>query len=136
MWFFLLWIRRPPRSTLTDTLFPYTTLFRSLLHPQGHRPFVDLPVAHRHAVGDAIDTPRDPACQRDRDLLQVVRAADHGHAAFLHRRDRPVARDDRLAARIGGPPAELDIDPDRKSVVEGKSVSGRVDLGGRPNLQK
>src|SRR3546814_6345442 len=23
--------RRPPRSTLTDTLFPYTTLFRSLL---------------------------------------------------------------------------------------------------------
>src|SRR3546814_6859492 len=26
---FLLMIRRPPRSTLTDTLFPYTTLFRS-----------------------------------------------------------------------------------------------------------
>src|SRR3546814_19914529 len=26
-------IRRPPRSTLTDTLFPYTTLFRS--HPNG-----------------------------------------------------------------------------------------------------
>src|SRR3546814_5853193 len=24
-------IRRPPRSTRTDTLFPYTTLFRSLL---------------------------------------------------------------------------------------------------------
>src|SRR3546814_10471709 len=27
--FFLLRIRRPPRSTRTDTLFPYTTLFRS-----------------------------------------------------------------------------------------------------------
>src|SRR3546814_13334153 len=27
--FFCLMIRRPPRSTLTDTLFPYTTLFRS-----------------------------------------------------------------------------------------------------------
>src|SRR3546814_12773302 len=27
--FFVLMIRRPPRSTLTDTLFPYTTLFRS-----------------------------------------------------------------------------------------------------------
>src|SRR3546814_5755029 len=27
--FFLLMIRRPPRSTRTDTLFPYTTLFRS-----------------------------------------------------------------------------------------------------------
>src|SRR3546814_2535083 len=26
-------IRRPPRSTRTDTLFPYTTLFRSWLHP-------------------------------------------------------------------------------------------------------
>src|SRR3546814_12337959 len=25
-------IRRPPRSTRTDTLFPYTTLFRSLDH--------------------------------------------------------------------------------------------------------
>src|SRR3546814_8098131 len=29
--FFFLMIRRPPRSTRTDTLFPYTTLFRSLL---------------------------------------------------------------------------------------------------------
>src|SRR3546814_2976324 len=30
-------IRRPPRSTRTDTLFPYTTLFRSLLAPKGAR---------------------------------------------------------------------------------------------------
>src|SRR3546814_14456073 len=29
--FFFLIIRRPPRSTRTDTLFPYTTLFRSVL---------------------------------------------------------------------------------------------------------
>src|SRR3546814_4434576 len=32
-------IRRPPRSTWTDTLFPYTTLFRSViacLQPTGH----------------------------------------------------------------------------------------------------
>src|SRR3546814_8439404 len=28
-------LRRPPRSTRTDTLFPYTTLFRSL-YIQGH----------------------------------------------------------------------------------------------------
>src|SRR3546814_7576623 len=27
-------IRRPPRSTRTDTLFPYTTLFRSLRHAE------------------------------------------------------------------------------------------------------
>src|SRR3546814_9794835 len=39
--FFVLMIRRPPRSTRSDTLFPYTTLFRSfgrqvrrpVLHP-------------------------------------------------------------------------------------------------------
>src|SRR3546814_20052503 len=30
--FFFLMIRRPPRSTRTDTLFPYTTLFRSIAH--------------------------------------------------------------------------------------------------------
>src|SRR3546814_9475690 len=28
-------IRRPPRSTRTDTLLPYTTLFRSLMHAVG-----------------------------------------------------------------------------------------------------
>src|SRR3546814_16574768 len=31
-----LMIRRPPRSTRTDTLFPYTTLFRSHDNPAGH----------------------------------------------------------------------------------------------------
>src|SRR3546814_15494697 len=37
--FFFLMIRRPPRSTRTDTLFPYTTLFRSLAlyEPAAHR---------------------------------------------------------------------------------------------------
>src|SRR3546814_9544924 len=37
MFFFFLMIRRPPRSTRTDTLFPYTTLFRSG-HPFGQSP--------------------------------------------------------------------------------------------------
>src|SRR3546814_11121621 len=32
---FFLMIRRPPRSTRTDTLFPYTTLFRSAGHGAG-----------------------------------------------------------------------------------------------------
>src|SRR3546814_1947532 len=39
---FFLMIRRPPRSTRTDTLFPYTTLFRSVDRPhrlhRGGRP--------------------------------------------------------------------------------------------------
>src|SRR3546814_13881256 len=33
--FFFLMIRLPPRSTRTDTLFPYTTLFRSLPRRRG-----------------------------------------------------------------------------------------------------
>src|SRR3546814_16471482 len=33
--FFFLMIRRPPRSTRTDTLFPYTTLFRSKVKAGG-----------------------------------------------------------------------------------------------------
>src|SRR3546814_4707572 len=41
--FFFLMLRLPPRSTRTDTLFPYTTLFRSHRrlvgeHPRHHRP--------------------------------------------------------------------------------------------------
>src|SRR3546814_10876484 len=48
-------IQRPPRSTRTDTLFPYTTLFRSLLpQPVGQRvPRLRLPA--RAAVGAAMD---------------------------------------------------------------------------------
>src|SRR3546814_8394493 len=37
MIFFFLMIRRPPGSTRTDTLFPYTTLFRSLSAQQQQR---------------------------------------------------------------------------------------------------
>src|SRR3546814_18027498 len=33
--FFVLMIRRPPRSTRTDTLVPYTTLFRSVVFAAG-----------------------------------------------------------------------------------------------------
>src|SRR3546814_12565250 len=42
--FFFLMIRRPPRSTRTDTLFPYTTLFRSEL--AGVRATVEAPQGH------------------------------------------------------------------------------------------
>src|SRR3546814_16584317 len=34
--FFFLMRRRPPRSTRTDTLVPYTTLFRSAIHGEQH----------------------------------------------------------------------------------------------------
>src|SRR3546814_7760402 len=38
-------IRRPPSSTRTDTLFPYTTLFRSV--PANHSPIMRIRAAHR-----------------------------------------------------------------------------------------
>src|SRR3546814_11950968 len=52
---FFLMLRRPPRSTRTDTLFPYTTLFRSLVdgclqdQQRGHAG-VDVPVGDRPAL--------------------------------------------------------------------------------------
>src|SRR3546814_17187940 len=41
--FFFLMKRRPPRSTRTDTLFPYTTLFRSLADFVPEFTIIDLP---------------------------------------------------------------------------------------------
>src|SRR3546814_15117811 len=51
--FFFLMIRRPPRSTRTDTLFPYTTLFRSY-SPRTRVPFsirITLPLADQISLG-------------------------------------------------------------------------------------
>src|SRR3546814_8935002 len=51
-------IRRPPRSTRTDTLFPYTTLFRSpgfiviVVLPDGAELFGDEPGSHEHPAAD------------------------------------------------------------------------------------
>src|SRR3546814_16630556 len=52
---FFLMIPRPPRSTRTDTLFPYTTLFRSLrvrLHDPHPQPRPPAGAAARPALGD------------------------------------------------------------------------------------
>src|SRR3546814_4201569 len=46
---FFLMIRRPPRSTRTDTLFPYTTLFRSAGASLAY--FVVMPTAFRWFLG-------------------------------------------------------------------------------------
>src|SRR3546814_3474399 len=72
-------LRRPPRSTRTDTLFPYTTLFRS------HRGGLDLPQA---AEGEGDEQP----CQQ--------RAGDddqEGQDAV----DADVGRHDPLGGREG-----------------------------------
>src|SRR3546814_14221811 len=104
-------IRRPPRTTRTDTLFPYTALFRSLgllhrLHDlAGHRPDIGATVtadlgfithaAERHA--------HEVAAGRPRDRLAQAGLADAGRAN--------------------------QAEDDRKSVVSGKRVSVSVDLG-------
>src|SRR3546814_15462333 len=51
-------IRRPPRSTRTDTLFPYTTLFRSL--------FLERQIDRR--AGDLAETPHRVIREADRHL--------------------------------------------------------------------
>src|SRR3546814_3605581 len=48
-------IRRPPRSTRTDTLFPYTTLFRSGAGAPGGRGPGDLPADQRPARGAEVE---------------------------------------------------------------------------------
>src|SRR3546814_20276007 len=67
-------IRRPPRSTRTDTLFPYTTLFRSLEErptapEEDHRP------QHRAHPLDAIE-------------VDLVAEPVHDHLTGSHHRDR------------------------------------------------
>src|SRR3546814_13950297 len=44
-------IRRPPRSTRTDTLFPYTTLFRSEMLPVVNKPLIQYGVEEALAAG-------------------------------------------------------------------------------------
>src|SRR3546814_12107142 len=120
-------IRRPPRSTRTDTLFPYTTLFRSgrvisrtfraVRHPSPTRP------ARQHSwrafVGartNGSQTRRLTPCLRRGGSQKLAAEAASTRAGVMRR--VPAAA------------------PDRKGVVEGKSVSVRVDPGGRRYLQK
>src|SRR3546814_18268253 len=97
-------IRRPPRSTRTDTLFPYTTLFRSQLERDGlveRQVFAEVPPrvdyrltplgeelgetlcglwmwAERHLcdVQQARETFDGQAAQVPRETAQVVRSAE------------------------------------------------------------
>src|SRR3546814_14744395 len=82
-------IRRPPRSTRTDTLFPYTTLFRSLLAGRAGQD-----VDRRFAV--ARKRQRQPGIGGGNDLAIVAQQCQR--LAFLAQRDmREGQRDDRVA---------------------------------------
>src|SRR3546814_15292680 len=111
-------LRRPPRSTRTDTLFPYTTLFRS-----GDARW--RAAARPGEVHAAPARARRRACR----VLGALAGLRRGHA-------RPPG-----CAAAGGflaPRRQRERRParDRKSVGEGTSVSVRVDLGGRRITKK
>src|SRR3546814_12450454 len=55
LYVFFLMIRRPPRSTRTDTLFPYTTLFRSAQRTMK----ADTPRFKQPGHGDVVHMPHD-----------------------------------------------------------------------------
>src|SRR3546814_2501046 len=64
-------IRRPPRSTRTDTLFPYTTLFRST---DGHLDFGQRPkfILSARPAGS-----RRARCERNWERLKRFRSEEH-----------------------------------------------------------
>src|SRR3546814_6533723 len=64
-------IRRPPRSKRTDTLFPYTTLFRSAVVEQRHDPLPPLP-ARRRRWGALARPDRDADRKRDRRMRTLL----------------------------------------------------------------
>src|SRR3546814_8041739 len=61
--FFFLMIRRPPRSTRTDTLFPYTTLFRSVVETSQRGCFIsrEPPMITRRSEAEWRGTIKDGA---------------------------------------------------------------------------
>src|SRR3546814_11603327 len=131
--FFFLMILRPPRSTRTDTLFPYTTLFRS----EGDRPRC---TSRRRGSAGTPPSPPSAACGRDGPALATGgrnrprKPGKHGgsppHFA-PGRKTCPLAgafwrRDARFVRRCSV----------RTSAEWGKRLSERVNHGGPRIIQK
>src|SRR2546422_2528209 len=99
MMFFFLMIRRPPRSTL----FPYTTLFRSL---DG----VDIRALRlaglRHAIGIV---PQEPALFSGRDRKSTRLNSSHGYISYavfcLKKKKRAIEERMRSRLRLARDPA-------------------------------
>src|SRR3546814_12001087 len=122
-------IRRPPRATRTDTLFPSTTLFRSI---DGDRHLLRL----RGQLGQRMPCVVGQPLR----LLTVAFRREGNRTADLDDefRDAGANAGDQLV-EFRQTLAALAIQlayVDRKSVVQGKSVSGRVDIGGRGIMYK
>src|SRR3546814_2366878 len=96
---FFLMIRRPPRSTRTDTLFPYTTLFRS---GYGARRARRAWRHHARAADKPEQFPQRPDLARMDDRTGRDRACRHRHARAdaAHPRCGRAERGDRKSTRL------------------------------------
>src|SRR3546814_3424248 len=93
---FFLMIRRPPRSTRTDTLFPYTTLFRS----KHRHALIERFQAGQHLLGAEVERGHDPAERRRAEtfrLLLIEGATVGGQTAHGRVADAVMAEGDAAA---------------------------------------
>src|SRR3546814_9398841 len=89
--FFFLRIRRPPRSPRTDTLFPYTTLFRSVnrydpVKPRDLARWLDYVGMSENEFDRVADTFRDPRVWRMEDgawVRDVLETRSEEHTSEL-----------------------------------------------------
>src|SRR3546814_20563838 len=118
-------IRRPPRSTRTDTLFPYTTLFRSGASANGE----DRGVEHRGQHGVARHRFPYPAVMR-REELGVVTPGPFRNPAFRFD-GRQLVKDEAGPAVTGHEPPVAS--PALRQFLLAPAVlpQGRVSLPGR-----
>src|SRR3546814_13788246 len=120
-------IRRPPRSTRTDTLFPYTTLFRSVGHLQslpksdGLRLATNASSHHQTSNRRHSWLPRGPN-EASRTYRLSLRSDDRLAKATASRPVRPPCRRQKWAHLMLR---------EWKNEEQGKSVVGRVDSRGR-----
>src|SRR3546814_19177443 len=120
LFFFFLMIRRPPKSTRADTLFPYTTLFRShgALYPglalqRLHR------FLHRRAAGQLAHADGFGLVGRNAERHALLLEAQNVKLQLRTRDFRALQLDDTADAVLGINHIVADIEAhrDRKSVV-------------------
>src|SRR3546814_15414290 len=88
LFFFFLMIRRPPRSNRTDTLFPYTTLFRSVAQSDRAHQLLQQSAAIVDLIGASLEGDLLPAehsvpfaCAAVGDMLQELKGLIGGDRA-------------------------------------------------------
>src|SRR3546814_20672418 len=96
-------LRRPPRSTRTDTLFPYTTLFRSAMAASSPHGLThgQADLRRRGGNGDTGGAQRGDLAGRIA-LAEHVDRAGMAHATFGRRMQAGDVGDHRLWRRLGG----------------------------------